>query len=334
MAPPDDPPLLRIHDAPAAVVRGSCERFLVEAEVAAARLADPADAEALHDLRVALRRLRSQLRAYRPFLPRSTKKGLRQRLRELAAATGDARDVEVQLAWLEAERDAIDPADRGAFEFLVGRLSRRGERVALGARLAAASALPPIARRLVRRLARDQASPSTTARFADAAAERLASAARELFDHAARVASAHDERQAHQARIAAKRLRYLVEPLRDADHEQVAASARALVKHLKEVQDVLGELHDAHVMSRVVERALVAAAGAQARHRHRALAEPEVEAARPPPGDLRDGLLAIDRSVCARRDALFSDFERARAAGRFDGLRADAEALARLLSPG
>lgn len=47
----------------------------------------------------------------------------------------------------------------------------------------------------------------------------------------------------HQARIAAKRLRYLVEPLRP-----YVPSARKLVSRMKGLQDVLGDLHDVHVL--------------------------------------------------------------------------------------
>jgi CHAD domain-containing protein len=48
---------------------------------AAARLADAADAEALHDFRVAIRRLRVTVRTY-PALRASVSKKLRRRLRK------------------------------------------------------------------------------------------------------------------------------------------------------------------------------------------------------------------------------------------------------------
>jgi len=51
------------------------------------RLIDPTDIEALHDFRVALRRLRSWVRAFRPYLSSSVGKKDRLRLRRVADAT-------------------------------------------------------------------------------------------------------------------------------------------------------------------------------------------------------------------------------------------------------
>src|SRR6185503_11507583 len=50
--------------------------------------------------------------------------------------------------------------------------------------------------------------------------------------------------EAHAARIAAKRLRYLWEPL-----SRRVPRARALVGRLKQLQDALGELHDMQVLT-------------------------------------------------------------------------------------
>src|SRR3954466_166851 len=57
------------------------------------------DEDGLHDLRVALRRLRSWLRAFRPEVSDTLRPKTRRRLASLAAATNGARDAEVGLAW-------------------------------------------------------------------------------------------------------------------------------------------------------------------------------------------------------------------------------------------
>src|SRR5207237_5330313 len=54
-----------------------------------------------------------------------------------------------------------------------------------------------------------------------------------------------DQDAAHRARVAGKRLRYLVEPLAEAFGEELPA--RELVDRLKSLQDTIGEMHDAHV---------------------------------------------------------------------------------------
>ncbi|HYR32187.1 MAG TPA: CHAD domain-containing protein, partial [Gemmatimonadales bacterium] len=66
--------------------------LLDAASAARERLTNADDAEALHDFRVAMRRLRSTLRAYQPQLIALVPAKLRRRLRELARATGEARD--------------------------------------------------------------------------------------------------------------------------------------------------------------------------------------------------------------------------------------------------
>jgi hypothetical protein len=55
--------------------------------------------------------------------------------------------------------------------------------------------------------------------------------------------SISDDGEVHRARIAAKRLRYLLEPLAD------ELDAGESVECLKRFQDILGELHDSHVFS-------------------------------------------------------------------------------------
>src|SRR5688572_6091086 len=67
------------------------------------RLEKADDAEAVHDVRVALRKLRSCLRSHRDLLAGAVRKKTRTLLREIAHASGPARDAEVQLEWLAAQ---------------------------------------------------------------------------------------------------------------------------------------------------------------------------------------------------------------------------------------
>src|SRR5216110_2080839 len=117
----------------AAPAPGAARRIalsLLDAATAAReRLPDASDAEALHDFRVAMRRLRSTLRAYQPQLDAVVPPKLRRRLRDLARATGEARDVEVQIDWLEHRRDELPPARRAGVPWLLVRLTERRERV-------------------------------------------------------------------------------------------------------------------------------------------------------------------------------------------------------------
>lgn len=71
-----------------------------------ARLHEP---DAIHQMRVAARRLRSVLSSYRDLLGRERSDALRGELKALADSLGDARDSEVMLARLNALLDAQPP---------------------------------------------------------------------------------------------------------------------------------------------------------------------------------------------------------------------------------
>ena len=93
---------------------------------ASKRLRGDDDPEALHDLRVGLRRLRSTLRAYRSHLKGSVSKKLRKKLKALAGATSPARDTEVQLTWLDPQVEGLSEPQRTGGRWLIEHLSGRG----------------------------------------------------------------------------------------------------------------------------------------------------------------------------------------------------------------
>jgi CHAD domain-containing protein len=65
-----------------------------------------------------------------------------------------------------------------------------------------------------------------------------------LVEAIGRVASLGDRAEAHGARIAAKRLRYLVEAVADDD-----PTVGGIIGQLKTLQDTLGELHDTQIFA-------------------------------------------------------------------------------------
>jgi CHAD domain-containing protein/CYTH domain-containing protein len=223
---------------------------LADATAAHARLASQSDDEALHDFRVALRRLRSWERAFRPYLRDDLGKKLRRRLRDLAHDTGASRDLEVHLAWLTEQRRSLGRRQRPGLDWLVTEIESRkadadsvlekdidGRFMKLESRLA--RALESYRERL--RLRKDgSAVPLPT--FAEALAPRVRKAASDLETHLGHVRTERDVREGHEARIAAKRLRYLLEPVM-----KIVPGAEDLVDRLKDLQDVLGDLHDAQV---------------------------------------------------------------------------------------
>ena len=300
-------------------------RRLVRRHVAAAaralqRVRDPDDHKGLHAFRVAIRRLRSLLRAYRPWLGRTAGRKPRRRLRELARATNAARDAHVQLTWLAAEEASLEREDRPGFEWMKRRLRRRqrGARRQTGASLARgfAHAVQLLERRLGEM--EDSGGHSFRLAFADV----LEPAAEKFRSRLAAIAGPGDYRNIHRTRIQVKRLRYLVEPLR-----RVSEETRAVDKRLRKLQELLGELHDIQVMETELAAAVEEAAGEKARRMHELAVKGETRRlAQERRRDEVLGLLVLAGRAREQRDALYVKFDREWLADR-------AEALDRELRP-
>src|SRR5438270_402693 len=129
--------------------------YLDQAAAALPRIAGDEDPEALHDLRVALRRLRSGLKSYAGQLEGSVPKKLTRRLRRLADATGPGRDAEVMIAWLRRQSGELGPHQRGhryGLAWLLARLEERKEEAYRDLRTELADDFSPLAEGLRRRL--------------------------------------------------------------------------------------------------------------------------------------------------------------------------------------
>jgi CHAD domain-containing protein len=292
-----DPELL--EGPPAAGARVMALARCADVEAAAGRIADPADAEALHDLRVAVRRLRSTLRALAPLLGDAVTEKQARRLRRAARATGPARDAEVLLLWLVEVRDQLQAPWRGAHDWLCERVERdraRGAaKVAEAALPRLGKALPALTRRLVRPAPVAAPPAGTPASLAAALAPLLRARAVALREALREVAGAEDASGLHLSRIEGKRLRYLLEPLRGVP----GLGADEAVGALKGLQDLLGEWHDAHQATLALHAALAEAAADRARWRDRGGGD----------ADFRPGLLALTRLAAARGAACWTRLE-------------------------
>jgi CHAD domain-containing protein len=308
--------------------------WLDQAAAAFPRLQDPADTEALHDFRVGLRRLRSCLRSYRAYLEESLPKKLRRRLRDLAASTGPGRDTEVQIEWLRGRSRHLSSYHRAGLSWIVGRLEERMRAANEEMSASLPKELPRIEKDLRDRLSTYHTEihltlPSPT--LAEVTAGILRRQASELDSHLARVDGPEDEHEAHEARISAKRLRYLLEPF-----AEELPDATALVKRAKKLQDLLGELHDAHVLETELADSLQIAASERVRRLLEvSLSEaPDDALIRAERRRVREsGLLALARLNRARRNRLFEELEADWLEGRAAGFFEEAEVVAERLGP-
>lgn len=265
--------------------------YLEEIGRAERRLADPRDVEALHDFRVGLRRLRSCIRAYRGSLKGSVSKKMRRRLRDLTLATNAGRDAEVQLGWLRQHAGQLGAGETEGLAWLIGRLEGRQHEVVNPITSSVARRTVKVAARLRPRLEIVQLVVRTGPRqarcsFAQVTGELICSHVGQVGKKLKAVSSAEQIMEVHEARIAAKRLRYLLEPL-----SRRLRRAASLVGRLKQLQDVLGDLHDLQVLGNEIVSSLVT-----------------LEAANPPSGAL-PGLLALQRLAHEQSQTTFAGFQ-------------------------
>jgi len=277
------------------------------------RAGDSAGDEALHDFRVAIRRLRSWVRAFEPWLRDDLS---RKRMRSLSAitdATRTIRDATVHLEWLRKERPALSARQRVGQTWLSERLEEE-RRESADAALAAATDFRPTAAKLVRRLDSYRApvrEADHSARFGAVFAERLRKKSETLRRRLAAVQHFTDVKDAHRARIAAKNLRYITEPV-----SKLVPDGDAIIDVLKTLQDSLGDLHDVHIFAEELVATTEKAAGSRARRVSEVVfAEDEEDSEddrvrRARARDPGPGLLGLARRLHERGMHAFAEIER------------------------
>src|SRR5438552_1459317 len=207
---------------------------------------DRAADDSLHDFRVAVRRVRSWVRAFKPWLQDDMSRKRRRRLSGIAEATRAARDAAVHIEWLSNERTTLTGRQRVGQTWLSERLETQRSEGADTA-LEAAADFAPMVPKLTRRLKFYRAAvsePERAERLGAIFAERLLKESEELRDRLAAVHRFTDVKEAHRARIGAKNLRYLAEPL-----AKLVGDGDAIIETLKTLQDSLGDLHDVHIFA-------------------------------------------------------------------------------------
>jgi len=262
------------------VARRLALKSLSAALAAERRLDDPFDRDALHEFRVSVRRLRSLLRAYRPQLESAVRAKDRKRLRAIQSATGAGRESDVALRWLRRQHPDLAPEHLAGLNWLSAVLLERRRKCAEALDAEVRSTFRRTAEKLEDRLAimrrehnllADQAPVS----FARSLAELIEAHANSLLVSLGQIASMDQRQQLHRARIAGKRLRYLLEPIR-----AYASGAQSIVKRSKDLQDVLGDLNDVHVLMREIDESFEASMRQKAERVRMSLRAGDIERAR------------------------------------------------------
>ncbi|MCU1538464.1 MAG: domain containing protein [Humibacillus sp.] len=229
------------------------QQTAVTAAEAAVRAGEP---EGVHDLRVALRRLRSALATFRPLVDAEVTEPLRDELRWAAGQLGGARDAEVVAERILA---LLDEVAGDAPPEVVQRLRARVDaetRVERGVttealdsdRYATALAL------LDATVAQPPWTPKAERGARPTARRRLRRDARRVLDLAEHAWAAtdleHRNELLHDVRKAAKRLRYAAETAEPV----LGKAARRIAAAATRVQTTLGDHHDDVVTREALRR--------------------------------------------------------------------------------
>ena len=247
-----------LHGAATAVGPDSTMGEVVQAAVgnALARIVghDPGvrlgdDPEDVHQARVGTRRLRSDLRTFRPLLDPDWVAGLRDEAGWYAALLGDVRDTEVLMERLEHQAASLPKEDAAAVKPIVARLGQEREAarlrllegmdspryIALLDRLTEAAAKPQFA------ASDDGDGPRQAA--ADALPALVRRPWRRLNKAVKELPEVPADEQLHAVRILAKHTRYAAE----AAAGVIGRRATTFAKQIAAVQTVLGDHQDACV---------------------------------------------------------------------------------------
>jgi CHAD domain-containing protein len=221
------------------------------------------DPEAIHDIRVASRRLQQFLDLiYPPPAPREVRR-LRRRIQRCRRALGEVRNCDVLLQSVEkaltSKRNSRREVWEAAREYLQGRRSEGFDKAIhkLG-KTNVAALYVALKEHLVGNDAGLEHSSSRqrppesvaldTAQFSERVGGCLGTAWEDFVE---KIAESHSHPQVsslHAVRIAAKRLRYLVEVLEEYD----VPGSRESLAWLRGLQQHLGDWHDMEVMERVL----------------------------------------------------------------------------------
>jgi len=222
---------------------------------------DNLDPEFLHDLRIAIRRIRSLLAEGRRVLPNDVRQELRKSFAWLGTITSPARDLDVYvIGW----SDLTAALTQQEVEVLAPSLRHlEAKQVDAHAELAAALGSDRTTGILERfggwldlSDAEVEGGREAAVPLGVVAANRLETAQKQVLHAGRRIRPDSAPSDLHQLRKDAKRLRYLLESFGALGGMR---RTRAVVGELKRLQDNLGEFQDAQVQAEQLRSELVTA---------------------------------------------------------------------------
>lgn len=242
-------PDMTVGDAFGAIARASLQQLLAN-EPALLQAQDPG---AVHQMRVAIRRLRAAIALFRPAIRDRARKRIARELRWLARSLGDARELDVFLktdvARMRRKRPGSSDAAalaahfEGARKQAYGRIMEITDGPRYRALLLDTLAWIECGKWHRKSATREARAMPVSALARDNLARRSADVRRR-----ARILSSLEVEERHALRLDVKKLRYAGEffaPVFAMRDEKSAKRAAKFIKALEQMQERLGELNDA-----------------------------------------------------------------------------------------
>jgi inorganic triphosphatase YgiF len=207
------------------------------------------EVEPLHQMRVGARRLRSDLRTFRPLIDRRWADELREELRWLGQVLGDVRDLDVLIERLHEDAADLEPELGPLFGALEERRSQARQSLLTALRTARYVELLD---RLVEAVESPELTPAADVPAAEALPPLVKKSWKKLRKKGRKLGAKSNDEDYHRVRVLAKRARYGAEAIAPAIGTKRGDGATKFAKRAAHLQDVLGDLQDSVVARRTI----------------------------------------------------------------------------------
>lgn len=195
--------------------------------------------DAVHDLRVSIRRMNAVLAKIEQFDPTVMVHRCAGELKTLMKPLGKLRDLHVQVEWVEKTFRIIGPGLNEYLKKLWARERRLGKKI-----ISLTSNFTPAACATLHGEIQALAGPVDEARFLDISRRIMDELYASLAGMREAASAANNAEALHAMRICLKKYRYTAEILKPA----LGRGSRAVLKKMHALQTVLGDIHDFDVL--------------------------------------------------------------------------------------
>lgn len=240
-------PATPVREAAAAILAAKCAPMFALARAAASGT----DPEALHDMRVASRRVREAMSLFEHVYPRKGFARTYSEVRRVTSILGDVRDADVFISGFERLVSGATSSDElTALAYLIAfRRGQRSEKLRRLARRFAKLDLAHSGKAFEKFCAKPRKNAESAVPLAALAQDAIVSRLTSAYGFLPAALAPENTEAQHAMRIACKRLRYCVETMAPC----LGEAFKGIYEPVRKFQDALGDLHDSDVFADFVK---------------------------------------------------------------------------------